>query len=77
MSLNLNPRKPEAFEGKRDHMAVEPWIYSVESNLQLVQVGMQEAIPDNSKVMYAAALFSKSAAIWWLMIVQNNQIPET
>lgn len=77
MSLNIKPKRPDAYDGKRDHMTVEAWIYSVESYLKLVQLGSTVAISDNDKMTFAATLFSGSAANWWFVVVQSNQVPET
>lgn len=65
--VNVKHRKPETFDGKKDHMDVESWIYSVESNLQLVQVGMQDDMSELENIWYAVTIFSKSAEICGLV----------
>jgi hypothetical protein len=39
MSLNLKPAKPGSYEGKRDSLTMETWLYQVEQYLALVQIG--------------------------------------
>jgi hypothetical protein len=54
MPLNLKPVKPESYDGKRDSLTVESWLYQVEQYLALVQVGAPEThINDVRKISYA------------------------
>lgn len=75
MALNLKQKKPEVYEGKRDHIMVDSWIYSVERYQILIIVGSQKTIYEFDEIRYATTLFSGSAASWWLLIVQNNLVP--
>lgn len=77
MSLNLKPKRPEVFDGKRDQMTVEAWIYSIDSYIQLVQLGSPVAISDSDKIKFAATLFSGSAASWWFLVFQSHEVPAT
>ena len=35
----IKPNKPECFDGKRDHLAVETFLYQVKQYLNLIQIG--------------------------------------
>jgi Retrotransposon gag protein len=76
MPLNLKPAKPGSYEGKRDSLTVETWLYQVEQYLALVQVGAPETpINDVTKISYASSLFTQTAATWWYMLVQTGIVP--
>jgi Retrotransposon gag protein len=76
MPLNIKPAKPGAYEGKRDSLTVETWLYQVEQYLALVQVGAPETpLDDVTKIMYASSLFTQTAATWWYMLVQGGSVP--
>jgi hypothetical protein len=54
MSLNLKPAKPGSYEGTRDSLTVETWLYQVEQYLALVQIGAPSTpINDVKKISYA------------------------
>jgi hypothetical protein len=76
MPLNLKPAKPSSYDGKRDSLTVETWLYQVEQYLSLVQVGSPETpINDETKISYASSLFTQTAATWWYMLVQAGSVP--
>jgi Retrotransposon gag protein len=76
MPLNLKPAKPSSYDGKRDSLTVETWLYQVEQYLALVQVGSPETpINDETKMSYASSLFTQTAATWWYMLVQAGSVP--
>ena len=76
MSLNLKPAKPGSYEGKRDSLTVETWLYQVEQYLALVQIGAPSTpINDVTKISYASSLFTQTAATWWYMLVQGGNVP--
>jgi hypothetical protein len=75
MPLNLKPAKPSLYDGKRDSLTVETWLYQVEQYLALVQVGSPETpINDGTKMSYASSLFTRTAATWWYMLVQAGSV---
>jgi hypothetical protein len=76
MPLNLKPAKPSPYDGKRDSLTVNTWLYQVEQYLALVQVGSPETpINDGTKISYASSLFTQTAATWWYIMVQAGSMP--
>ena len=64
----MKPSKPGPFEGKRDSLVVETWLYQLDVYLNLLQVA-------NPNVMFATTLLKGHAANWWYMLVQAGQAP--
>jgi hypothetical protein len=76
MSLNLKPVKHGSYEGKRDSLNLETWLYQVEQYLVLVQIGAPSTpINDVTKISYASSLFTQTAATWWYRFVQAGNVP--
>ena len=73
---NLKPSKPGPFEGKRDSLTVETWLYQVDVYLNLLQVANPNVvIDDGTRVAFATTLLKGNAANWWFMLVQAGQAP--
>lgn len=73
MALNLKPRLPVTYDGKRDQITVNAWIYIVEIYFSLIEVGDQNVIAKSDKIIYAAAIFSGSEASWWFQTIKRNR----
>lgn len=72
----LKPNKPGPFEGKRDSLTVETWLYQVDVYLNLLQVANPNVvIDDGTRVAFATTLLKDNAARWWFMLVQAGQAP--
>ena len=72
----LKPQKPGQFEGKRDSLTVETWLYQVEVYLNLLQVASPNVqIDEGTRVCFATTLLKGNAANWWFMLVQAGQAP--
>jgi len=72
----LKPSKPGPFEGKRDSLTVETWLYQVDVYLNLLQVANPNVvIDDGTRVAFATTLLKGNAANWWFMLVQAGQAP--
>jgi len=72
----LKPNKPEAFDGKRDLLVVNGWIYQVEQYFSLVQfTGVN--LDDNIRISFASSLMKGNAAKWWYIQVQGGAQPNT
>ena len=75
---NLKPSKPDVYEGKRDALAVNAWIYQVDTYLNLLALSNPELnLTEEIKVQYASTLLKKNAANWYYMRVQAGDIPDT
>ncbi len=75
---SLKPSKPDVYEGKRDALAVNSWIYQVETYLNLLVMSNPELnLTEEMKVQYASTLLKKNAANWYYMKVHSNNIPQT
>lgn len=72
----IKANKPEAFEGRRDALHVNTWLYQVEMYLNVSQMNSPEQlIDDNMKVTVASTLLKGTAANWWFTLVQSGQAP--
>lgn len=77
-SINLDPNKPEAYDGLRDYLVVHTWLYKVDQNLTLMDITNPAAVlTDQSRIMYASTFLSGIAAVWWYTLVQCSQTPAT
>lgn len=73
--MNLKQRQPYTYLGRRDRKTINAVVYRDERNLSLVEVGAQNIIAESDKIRYAESLSSVSAANWWFLIVQVDQVP--
>lgn len=74
----IKPSKPDIFEGKRDALVVESWIYQIETYLNLLRLSNPELnITDEMKIQFSSTLMKKNAASWWYMQVQGGNLPQT
>lgn len=74
----LKPNKPDPFDGQRDFLVVNTWIYKMEQYLGIVQVSNPHAeLTDATRIMYASTFFSGTAAVWWFTICQWKRAPST
>lgn len=77
-SVNLKPNKPDAFDGRRDFLAVSTWLFKVEQYLTLSAISNPSAtISDESRIMFASSFMTSTAASWWYTIIQSGQEPST
>jgi len=74
----IKPNKPGCYEGKRNLLAVNSWLYQVKQYLDLVQVGSSGTIlDDGTRISFASTFFTGTAASWWYTVVQSQKIPTT
>lgn len=77
-SITLRPNKPERYEGHRDFLVVNTWLYKMEQYLALVQLGNPNVqLTDGNRISYASTFFMGTAAVWWFTVVQSNNAPGT
>lgn len=77
-SISLKPNKPEVYDGKRDFLVVNTWLYKVEQYLVLVQLSNPAApLTDANRITYASTFLTGTAAVWWYTVVQANLAPTT
>ena len=73
---SLKPGKPGPFEGKRESLAVETWLYQVDVYLNLQQAANPNVvIDDGTRVAFATTLLKGNTTNWWFMLVQSGQAP--
>jgi len=73
---SLKPGKPSPFEGKRDSLTVETWLWQVDVYLNLMQAANPNiAVDDGTRIAFASTLLKGNAANWWFMVVQAGQAP--
>lgn len=77
-SINLKPNKPEPFDGRRDYLVVNTWLYKIEQYLTLVQLS-NPGLPlsEGNRILYASTFLTETAAVWWYTLVQANTVPTT
>lgn len=74
----LKPSKPDVYDGKRDALTVDAWIYQVDTYLNLLTLSNPELnLTEEIKVQYASTLLKKNAANWYYMQVQIGITPAT
>lgn len=75
---SFKPNKPENFDGKRDRLVVESWLYQVQQYFHLLQVVTPELnLNDQTKIAFASTLLRGTSSNWWFMKVQSGQAPNT
>ena len=77
-SVSLEPSKPESFDGKRDCLVVNTWLYKVEQYLNLVQLtspGM--VLTHGNRILYASTFLTSTDAVRSYTVVHSNEIPAT
>lgn len=70
-SIRLKPNKPELYDGKRDFLVFNTWLYKVEQYFGTCPV----IEPDYSA--YASTSLAGTAAICWYTLVQSDRVPST
>lgn len=77
-SISLKGNKPETFNGNRDFLGVNTWLYKIEQYLALTQISSpQVTLTDLNRITFASSYFSGNAAVWWFNIVQSVAAPTT
>lgn len=75
---SIKPNKPEAYNGKRDFLAVHTWLYKMEQYFHLIQmVNPEMQLAENDRVTFAASFLTGPASTWWFTLVQGEQLPTT
>lgn len=72
MPNDLKAKKPEAFVGTRDALAVEAWLYQMEHYSMLIEVG-NEPLPEATKVGFAVSLFKVIAPTWFYSVIKSQE----
>ncbi len=74
----LKPSKPDVYDGKRDAVTVDSWIFQVDTYLNLLSIGNPQLnLTEEIKVQFATTLLKNNAANWYYMQVQAGNIPAT
>lgn len=77
-SINLKPNKPDSYDGRRDYLVVNTWLYKVEQYLALTQITRPGVmLDDSSRILFASTFLTGTAAVWWYTLIQSNKIPNT
>lgn len=72
----IKPSKPEFFNGCRDALTVNSWLYQMETYLNLITLGNpQLAVEETAKIAFASTFLKGIAASWWFSLVQSGQAP--
>jgi len=70
------PKKPEAYDGKRDMLAVNTWLYQIQVYFSLLEVSNPALqLPDEIKINLASTFLKENTANWWYMIIQSGAPP--
>ena len=77
-AIKLKPNKPEPYNGKRDFLVVNTWIYKLEQYMLLLQVNNPtQPLSEANKIMFASTFLTGTASVWWFTLVQSNAMPTT
>lgn len=76
--LLLKSSKSEPFDGRRDSLTVNTWIFQVGVDLNLVQMANTSPMfDDNMNISIAYTLLKANTANWWFSEVQaGNTHPQ-
>ena len=78
MASIFRPNKPGDFDVRRDRLVVDAWPHQVSQYRSLVEVASPELdLIDATKISFASMLLKGTAASWWYVLVQPQQIPAT
>ncbi len=76
--INLKPNKPEPFDGKRDYLVANTWLYKIKQYLALLQFGNPRShISEETKITFSTTLLTGTTAEWWFPLVQGPNSPST
>lgn len=68
--------KPEQFDGKRDFLMVNTWIYKSKQFLAIIQLNNKGAVLSHRiKITYASTFLSGTAALCWYINVLGYMVP--
>ena len=74
---SFKPVRPESFDGKRDALTVNTWIYQLQVYFNLIEVSDNTVeLSDEVKINLASSLMKGNAASWWYMKVHSGNIPQ-
>lgn len=74
----MKPTKPEPFDGQRDALKVNTWLYKVEVYFGLLQISNPNLqLNDQTKMNFASTLLTGNASNWWYMKVMSQAVPAT
>lgn len=77
-SMNLKPNKPDLYDGKRDFLAVNTWIFKIQQYLSLAALSNPATqLTDENRILFASSFLTSTAASWWYTVVQSGQTPST
>ncbi|MEL7522384.1 MAG: hypothetical protein AAGJ80_12365, partial [Cyanobacteria bacterium J06553_1] len=74
----MKPTVPNRYDGARDAMQVETWLFQME-HYMVQDADHRQAPPptDAQKVSYAGGQLEKEAALWWFSLAATQQLPAT
>lgn len=74
----LKPNKPDPYDGLRDFLIVNTWLYKMEQYLVILQLGNPgQVLSEANKIVYTSTFLTGTAAVWWYTIVQASQVLTT
>lgn len=77
-SINLKPNKPDTYDGTREYVTVNTWLYTIEQYLSLTQLSSPNTpLTDHNKIAFASSYLKGNAAVWWFHIVNSQESPAT
>lgn len=75
-SINLKPNKPECYDGKRDFLTVNTWIYTIGQYLSLTQLSSPSIqITEHNRIAFASSYLKGNAAVRWYNLVNSPSVP--
>lgn len=76
---SLKPKQPDAYDGRREFLAVNTWSYKIEQYLSILLVLTPSLMKmtEADHVLFASTFLTGNNAVWWYTIVQMNKVPTT
>lgn len=74
--VTIKPNNPPEFDGSRDALKVNAWLYQVDVYINLVQLSnLENQFADQIKISFESTLMKDDAANWWFMFLKSVQAP--
>lgn len=77
LALAMRPVRPEGFDGSRDYLKVNAWLYKMLQYFTLVRATSHAELGDVEMITFASSLLKDGAAVWWYTLQVANLLPGT
>lgn len=75
--INLKPNKYEQYDGIRDHLTVNTWLYSVKYLSLIHLLSPNLPLTDGKWIIFPFSYYKRHAAVWWYNKAVSSDTPIT